>query len=190
MSLGKTFTRSIVREIGRNYGKSISNSLLGNSHTTPVSVVGHLGEGSGGRNYKNKLDKICKTWTVKGAVATFNVAQNIYIAFFELVEEANSDNNIDIPEIVQLMHSFEQAHKEMVKISGAVKDLGKTDFYEKVDELDDRMFIFFIDFNDGFILPDKPKGLFKGKQKKSWEIAKKVKDNLQEWEDVYLASKK
>ena len=29
MGLASTFTNSIVREIGRNYGKSISNDLLG-----------------------------------------------------------------------------------------------------------------------------------------------------------------
>ena len=35
MGLGKTFTNSIVREVGRNYGKAISNSLLGDKHSTP-----------------------------------------------------------------------------------------------------------------------------------------------------------
>ena len=40
MSLGKTFTNAIVREIGRNYGKAISNSLMGDSHSTPVRMVG------------------------------------------------------------------------------------------------------------------------------------------------------
>ena len=36
MGLASTFTNSFVREIGRNYGKSISNHLLGDSHSTPV----------------------------------------------------------------------------------------------------------------------------------------------------------
>ena len=40
MGLASTFTNSIVREIGRNYGKSISNDLLGDSHSTPVRMVG------------------------------------------------------------------------------------------------------------------------------------------------------
>ena len=39
MGLASTFTNSIVREIGRNYGKSISNNLLGDSHSTPVRMV-------------------------------------------------------------------------------------------------------------------------------------------------------
>ena len=42
MGLASTFTNSIVREIGRNYGKSISNDLLGDSHSTPVCMVGGL----------------------------------------------------------------------------------------------------------------------------------------------------
>ena len=33
MGLGKTFTRAIVREIGRNYGKAASNHLLGDKHS-------------------------------------------------------------------------------------------------------------------------------------------------------------
>ena len=57
MGLASTFTNSIVREIGRNYGKSISNNLLGDSHSTPVRMVG--GSSSiahkRGRKYENKL---------------------------------------------------------------------------------------------------------------------------------------
>ena len=41
MGLGKTFTNSIVREVGRNYGKAISNSLLGDKHSTPHRIVGN-----------------------------------------------------------------------------------------------------------------------------------------------------
>ncbi len=44
MSLVNVFIRSVVREVSRNYSKFISNSLLGNSHSTPVRVVDtHLG---------------------------------------------------------------------------------------------------------------------------------------------------
>ena len=35
-----TFTNAIIREIGRNYGKAISNSLLGDKHSNPVRLVG------------------------------------------------------------------------------------------------------------------------------------------------------
>ena len=41
MGLASTFTNSIVREIDRNYGKSISNDLLGDSHSTPVRMVAY-----------------------------------------------------------------------------------------------------------------------------------------------------
>ena len=40
MGLGKTFTHSIAREIGRNYGKAASNYLLGDKHSTPIRMVG------------------------------------------------------------------------------------------------------------------------------------------------------
>ena len=79
MSLGKTFTSSIVREVGRNYGKAISNSLLGNSHSTPIRVTGSLGSGTGGRNYRHKLDKLCKTLEIKGHKATFWFIERIAV---------------------------------------------------------------------------------------------------------------
>ena len=34
-----TFTNAIIREIGRNYGKAISNALLGDKHANPVRLV-------------------------------------------------------------------------------------------------------------------------------------------------------
>ena len=67
MGLASTFTNSIVREIGRNYGKSISNKLLGNSHSTPVRMV------RGGqtditrkrrRIYENKLDEYLQKFSI------------------------------------------------------------------------------------------------------------------------------
>ena len=86
MGLASTFTNSIVREIGRNYGKSISNDLLGDSHSTPVRMVG--GSSSiarkRGRKYENKLDEYLQKFEIKGALATFNQGQNIFNAYFEL----------------------------------------------------------------------------------------------------------
>jgi len=40
MGLGQSFTRSIVREIGRNVGKGLSNDMFGDWHSTPVRIVG------------------------------------------------------------------------------------------------------------------------------------------------------
>jgi hypothetical protein len=39
MKLGKLFVNSIVRELGRNSGKVISNKVFGNAHSTPVRMV-------------------------------------------------------------------------------------------------------------------------------------------------------
>ena len=67
MGLASTFTNSIVREIGRNYGKSISNNLLGDSHSTPVRMV------RGGQTditrkrrgiYENKLDEYLQKFSI------------------------------------------------------------------------------------------------------------------------------
>ena len=67
MGLASTFTNSIVREIGRNYGKAISNNLLGDYHSTPVRMV------RGGqtditrkrrRIYKNNLDEYLQKFSI------------------------------------------------------------------------------------------------------------------------------
>lgn len=186
MGLGNVFVKSVVREVGRNYGKSISNSLLGNSHSTPVRVVGgHLGAGTSTRGYKHKLDKLCKTWQVKGPTATFNVAQNMYNAFFELVDEAQADGNVDVSEILELMTAFVDMHKQLIKICKALKDLNKNDFSDKVNNLDNQIFDFFVEINNEFILPPRPKGLFSSKAKKRWDLNNSVKENLNEWVEAY-----
>jgi hypothetical protein len=185
MSLGNVFVNSVVREIGRNYGKSISNSLLGDKHSTPVRVVGHLGASTGGRNYRNQLEKICKTWQVKGPTATFNVAQNMYKSFFDLVEEAQSDGVVDVREILDLMNNFVMMRSQMLKVHTALEQLDKKDLCQKIDELDDNIGEFFIEINNGFTLPPKPKGWFKKKKKARWEFHQSVKENLEIWAKEY-----
>jgi len=106
MGLGKTFTNSIVREVGRNYGKAISNSLLGDKHSTPHRIVGNnTVDRKRGRIYHNDLDKAIQKFEIKGHQATFNQALNIHSEYFQLVDEANSDGSIDLNEIVFLVKS-------------------------------------------------------------------------------------
>lgn len=185
MGLGNVFVRSIVREVGRNYGKAVSNSLLGDKHSTPIRVVSHLGADTGGRNYKNQLEKICKTWQVKGPTATFNVAQNMYKSFFDLVEEAQSDGVVDVKEILDLMENFVMMRPQLKKVETSLEQLERTDLSKKCDELDDCLFEFFVELNNGFTLSPKPKGLFNKKKKKLWELHRSVKSNLQKWVDDY-----
>ena len=126
MGLASTFTNSIVREIGRNYGKSISNDLLGDSHSTPVRMV----QGSTditrkrGRIYENKLDEYLQKFEIKGATATFNQGQNIFNAYFELAEEAQSDGSIDLPELVYLVQKYRDTRSGLKKVQQALIELG------------------------------------------------------------------
>ena len=126
MGLASTFTNSIVREIGRNYGKSISNDLLGDSHSTPVRMVG--GSSSiarkRGRKYENKLDEYLQKFEIKGALATFNQGQNIFNAYFELVEEAQSDGSIDLTELVHLVQKYRDTSAGLKKVHQALIELG------------------------------------------------------------------
>lgn len=197
MSLGNVFVKSVVREVGRNYGKAISNSLLGNKHSTPVRVVDAsapkvLGAGTGGRNYKNSLHKLCETWTIKGPTATFNVAQNMYKEFFDLVEEAyKDDGKVDVRETQDLMENFVLMRNEMNKVREALLQLDKADLEQKVDAMDDNLWDFWFEYLESLVIPDigpQPKGLFNNKAKGLWKLenAKRdlmiaQKENIENW---------
>jgi hypothetical protein len=146
MGLGSTFTNSIVREIGRNYGKAISNSLMGNSHSSPVRVVG-TNSTNYAKKYESKLDAYLNKFEIKGKTATLNQGQNMYNAFFELVEEAKVDGEIDLFDINYLAKKVVDTTKGLNKVEAALRELGddvnadlitqkKTDLYEFLEELD------------------------------------------------------
>lgn len=123
----KTFTSSIIREIGRNYGKAISNQLLGDAHSTPYRRVDNratLGSSSGDYKYANNLDRLIKKFEIKGALATFNAGQNIFNAFFELVNEAKADNTFDWQETIYLCEQYKRTVIVLNKISEALIELG------------------------------------------------------------------
>lgn len=135
MGLAKTFTNSIVREVGRNYGKAISNSLLGDKHSTPHRIVGNTAiDRKRGRVYQNDLDKAIQKFEIKGHQATFNQALNIHGEYFQLVDEANSDGSIDLNEIVFLVKSSRLAIPTLERAKSALVDHGKPDLADKVEE--------------------------------------------------------
>ena len=134
MSLCKTFTNAIVREIGRNYGKAISNSLMGDSHSTPVRMVGGDVSRMRGRTYRNKLDEAIEKFTVKGTVATFNAGINIHTQYFSLVEEANADNVLDIGETQYLMSEVPKVVRTLEQIKSVMLDNSDKVRADKVQE--------------------------------------------------------
>ena len=136
MGLAKTFTNSIVREIGRNYGKAASNYLLGDKHSTPVRVIRYGDDVSRkrGTKYHNNYDKAILNFEIKGAQATFNQVLNIHGEYFSLVEEANSDNKIDLSEMSFLVREIPRGISVLEKAKSALIDLGKTDLAEKAQE--------------------------------------------------------
>ena len=75
ISAGRTFTNAIIREIGRNYGKVISNKLMGNSHLAPVRVNGQASVRGSRRKFESKRDEHRQKFSIKGKLATFNQAQ-------------------------------------------------------------------------------------------------------------------
>ncbi|MAJ52190.1 MAG: hypothetical protein CMB82_11355 [Flammeovirgaceae bacterium] len=59
-----------------------------------------------GRKYDNNLDEYLQKFWIKGALAKFNHGQNIFNAYFELGEEAQSDTFIDLTELVYLIQKY------------------------------------------------------------------------------------
>lgn len=196
MGIGNVFVRSVVREVGRNYGKAISNSLMGDRHSTPVRMTDG-GQSSNrqrsNRGYKNQLHKVCKTWTIKGHTATFNVAQNMYKSFFDLVEEAQEDG-LELIEIIDLMEDYVMMRKQLNKVREALIQLDKPDLESKVDEMDDNMLQFWFELEAGLDLPiigERPRGFFKGNSKQLWDNQKReidamasIKKNILEWKGL------
>lgn len=185
-----TFTNAIIREIGRNYGKAISNALLGDKHSNPVRVVGSsrvLCAGTGGRNYPNKLEKLIATYEIKGPTATFNVAQNMTNYYMDLVEDAQADGTISLMETKYLLDMFEKCHKELTRIYTALNDLDKPDWAEKVDSKDDDLWAFILELQSNFVIPEKPGWGF-GKKHKLKVLNYKMAVNLKIMLDVYKES--
>ena len=158
MGLGKTFTRSIVREIGRNYGKAASNYLLGDKHSTPIRMVGGSQDVSRkrGRVYDNDYDKALKKFEIKGAQATFTQVLNIHSEYFSLVEEANADNVIDLNEMSFLVREIPRGISALEKAKSGLVDLGKQDFADKTDEKIESFKEFMKSLDGALIIEDLP----------------------------------
>jgi len=141
MGSGKTFTNAIIREIGRNYGKAISNQLMGNSHSTPVRVSGNRSTSSRVK-YQSKLDEHLQKFSIQGKIATFNQAQNIHLEFFNLVEEINSDGKVDVNEFSQICDYLPRVIRTLDNIIKALIELEEPKVEivkeKKVDILDFR----------------------------------------------------
>ena len=112
-----TFDQAIIREIGRSYGAAISNYLLGDKHARPIRLTGNtLGSSSGGYKYENELDRIISTTKIKGSAGNVTSAQNISNAYFDLVSEAKTDNNISPNELLYLLKKYVVTRNFMIKL--------------------------------------------------------------------------
>ena len=83
------------------------------------------------------------------------------------------------------MTAFADMHKQMIKICKALEDLNKKDFAEKADQLDNQIFDFFVEINNEFQLPQRPKWWFSSKAKNKWDLGNTVKENLERWVAAY-----
>jgi hypothetical protein len=134
MALGKTFTNSLVREVGRNYGKAVSNYLLKDAHSTPIRMVGNDISRKRGRVYHNDLDKFIKKFEIKTARGTLTQCLNIHSSYFALVDEAQADGSIDLSELSFLVTSASPAIKTLERAKSSVIDLGDEKAAIKIEE--------------------------------------------------------
>lgn len=148
MSAGKTFTNAIIREIGRNYGKAISNRLMGNSHATPVRVNGQGSASRSRRKFESKLDEHLQKFSIKGKLATFNQAQNIHLEFFNFIDNINEDGKIDLEEFQQIVMYFPRVTKTLDNIIIALKEFNDVDNAKIVAEKKSDI----LDFRDSLVL--------------------------------------
>ena len=162
MGLGKTFTHSIAREIGRNYGKAASNYLLGDKHSTPIRMVGGSQDVSRkrGRVYHNDFDKAIQKFEIKGGQATFNQVLNIHSEYFSLVEEANADNVIDLNEMSFLVEQLPKGISVLERAKSALIDLEKQDFADKTQEKIDTLKEFMKSLDSALKIEDLPSTKF------------------------------
>ncbi|MDC0189339.1 hypothetical protein OAJ42_00465 [Flavobacteriales bacterium] len=158
MGLGRTFTHSIAREIGRNFGKAASNYLLGDKHSTPIRMVGgnYLGR-KRGKIYDNDFDKHIKKFEIKTAKSTFSQILNIHSSFFSLVDEAQADGTIDLIELAFLVKQIPRAISVSQKGAHAINDLGDPDLVKKVEDKITGFKEFMKSLNDALILDHLPK---------------------------------
>ncbi len=158
MSLGKIFVNSIVREVGRNYGRALSNSLLGDAHALPVRSVGNTNSISRkrGRIYDNKLDELIKKAEIKTPQGSISQVQNMNHAFFDLVREAQADGAIDLDELSYLMRIGAEAQLKMKILVNAIQENGDDKRAalgrEKMEEIEG----FFQTVYENMTLPDMP----------------------------------
>jgi len=118
---------------GRKSGNAISRGILGyrpvgsvseSNNEVIVSVTGS----------ENHLDKLISTVQIKGEIATFNSAQNIYNAYFQLVQEALNDSKLNESEIGYLIDQYYRAKNKLNEISKALIELNAHDKSEMVVE--------------------------------------------------------
>jgi hypothetical protein len=111
MKLGKSFVNSMVREVGRNYGKAISNRLLGDKHSTPYRRVGAnvqsatYAASAPAKKRMSSLERLLNNFTRKTTEkSTLTQALNLYDAYFTEVNEAQAAGGaIDLAEATFLV---------------------------------------------------------------------------------------
>lgn len=102
-NLAKTFIRSVVRQVGRDSGKVISNKVFGDAHSTPIRMVRNvdtspLTSDKGRRKYRHSLDRVVNSdlpatkATGKKALVTL---ENAFQEFISENKKVTNENELE-----------------------------------------------------------------------------------------------
>lgn len=133
-SLGQTFVRSLVRQVGRDAGRVVSNKAFGNAHSSPIRIVKSTDTSpqfSGKRrSYRHDLDRV-----VNGDLpSTSGSAKKAIVKLENALEEfLNEMMPISTAQDVHVIKSW--LEKSLDFLSDVVKIVDKPDVVELEEKL-------------------------------------------------------
>ncbi|MDO7740572.1 MAG: hypothetical protein MUP94_02740 [Flavobacteriales bacterium] len=133
-SLGEAFLRAMVRQVGRDAGKVVSNQAFGDAHSTPIRMVrsADTSQQYAGkrRSYRHDLDRV-----VNGDLpSTVGSAKKKLVELENAMEDFLGDlMPISSPREIQVMKSW--MYKSRDFIEDVLKIVDKPDVKKLADEL-------------------------------------------------------
>lgn len=99
-SLAKLFIRSVVRQVGRDTGKVVSNKAFGDAHATPIRMVrsadtGPVTSASGRRKFRHALDRVINNELPSTKASAKKALVTLENAFQDFVSSNLQVSNVD-----------------------------------------------------------------------------------------------
>ena len=133
-NLGQTFVKALVRQVGRDAGKVVSNKAFGDAHATPIRVVQSAdtsAQYSGKRrSYRHDLDRVVNgnlPSTVATAKKSIVTLENAYIEFVNNLMPVSNAHE------VKVLKNW--TNKSLDFVSDVLKIVDKPDVHDLAKDL-------------------------------------------------------